>query len=154
MKISMREYAAFRLSDRDGTHKTEFYPEGYEHYNAIHRGRNLFQQYCVDTWARIEENTLNFHRMNQSKLRSETYKDLQEVTDRNRTGGPPSREELERRGKKVILANSYPGGDTYMKKKCADAMAIARERGRPSFFITMTCNPNWEEIKRELSRFH
>ena len=31
-----------------------------------------------------------------------------------------------------------------------DAMAICREYHKPDFFITMTCNPNWEEIKKEL----
>ena len=31
-----------------------------------------------------------------------------------------------------------------------DAMAICREYHKPDFFITMTCNPNWEEIQKEL----
>jgi len=31
-----------------------------------------------------------------------------------------------------------------------DAMAIVRKLGKPDLFITMTCNPNWEEITREL----
>jgi hypothetical protein len=31
-----------------------------------------------------------------------------------------------------------------------DAMAIVRKLGKPDFFITMTCNPKWTEITREL----
>ncbi|WVZ67157.1 hypothetical protein U9M48_016277, partial [Paspalum notatum var. saurae] len=29
-------------------------------------------------------------------------------------------------------------------------MALVRKYGKPDIFLTMTCNPNWEEIKREL----
>ncbi|KAL5704761.1 DNA helicase [Ranunculus cassubicifolius] len=29
-------------------------------------------------------------------------------------------------------------------------MAVVQKFGKPDFFITMTCNPNWEEILREL----
>lgn len=32
-----------------------------------------------------------------------------------------------------------------------DAMAIVRRNGQPSYFITMTCNPEWPEIKRLLA---
>ncbi len=31
-----------------------------------------------------------------------------------------------------------------------DAMAIVREFGKPDLFVTMTCNPEWDEIKSEL----
>ena len=33
------------------------------------------------------------------------------------------------------------------ERRYQDAMAIVREYGKPDFFITMTCNPNWPEIK-------
>ena len=31
-----------------------------------------------------------------------------------------------------------------------DAMAIVRVKGPPDAFVTVTCNPNWIEITREL----
>ena len=31
---------------------------------------------------------------------------------------------------------------------CAAGMAVVRKRGKPSFFITMTCNPKWREMGR------
>ena len=34
----------------------------------------------------------------------------------------------------------------YMHQKYQDAMAIVRKKSKPSFFITMTCNPYWSEI--------
>ncbi|OWY95393.1 Helitron helicase [Phytophthora megakarya] len=39
-----------------------------------------------------------------------------------------------------------------MYQRFLDAMAIVRETGAPSLFITMTCNPNWPEIKENLRR--
>jgi hypothetical protein len=31
-----------------------------------------------------------------------------------------------------------------------DAMALVRKFGKPDIFLTMTCNPNWDEIKSKL----
>ncbi|WVZ73211.1 hypothetical protein U9M48_021552 [Paspalum notatum var. saurae] len=37
-----------------------------------------------------------------------------------------------------------------MRRRYMDAMALVRKFGKPDIFLTMTCNPNWDEIKREL----
>ena len=37
-----------------------------------------------------------------------------------------------------------------MRRQYMDAMALVRKYGKPDIFLTMTCNPNWDEIKREL----
>ena len=37
-----------------------------------------------------------------------------------------------------------------MMKRHQDAMAIVREFGKPDLFVTVTCNPEWDEIKREI----
>ena len=37
-----------------------------------------------------------------------------------------------------------------MLSRFQDAMAVIREKGKPSLFITMTCNPNWKEIQEQL----
>jgi hypothetical protein len=34
-----------------------------------------------------------------------------------------------------------------MAQKYQDAMAIVRELGKPDVFMTMTCNPDWDEIQ-------
>ena len=31
-----------------------------------------------------------------------------------------------------------------------DVMALVRKYGKPDIFLTMTCNPNWDEIKQDL----
>ena len=53
-------------------------------------------------------------------------------------------------GKRIILSSSFPGGPRWYNAKFQDGMAICRKFRKPDFFITMTCNPYWEEITREL----
>jgi hypothetical protein len=50
-----------------------------------------------------------------------------------------------------ILPASFRGGPREMWQLYQDAMAIVRHCGKPDLFITMTCNPLWPEITRELS---
>lgn len=37
-----------------------------------------------------------------------------------------------------------------MHEHAQDALAYVRQYGRPDLFITMTCNPKWDEITSEL----
>ncbi|XP_076945507.1 uncharacterized protein LOC143616599 [Bidens hawaiensis] len=53
-------------------------------------------------------------------------------------------------GQRVILPSSFTGGARYMMQNYLDAMCLCRWFGYPDFFITITCNPNWPEVKRFL----
>src|SRR4051794_23188871 len=53
-------------------------------------------------------------------------------------------------GKKIILSSSFTGSTRYMQQMYQDSMAIVREYEKPDLFVTVTCNPNWPEIKAEL----
>uniref|UniRef100_A0A453GBP1 Helitron helicase-like domain-containing protein n=1 Tax=Aegilops tauschii subsp. strangulata TaxID=200361 RepID=A0A453GBP1_AEGTS len=53
-------------------------------------------------------------------------------------------------GVRIVLPGTFPGGDRDMKKRHMDAMAIVHTYGKPDIFLTMTCNPKWEEITNEL----
>ncbi|KAL4328204.1 hypothetical protein AHAS_Ahas13G0176700 [Arachis hypogaea] len=46
-----------------------------------------------------------------------------------------------RLGKRIILPSTFISGPRYMMNNCKDAFAICRYAGYPSYFITMTCNP-------------
>jgi hypothetical protein len=37
-----------------------------------------------------------------------------------------------------------------MRRRYLDAMALVRRFGKPDIFLTMTCNPKWDEITYEL----
>ena len=56
-------------------------------------------------------------------------------------------QEVENSGRLIILPATFTGGDRYMHKCFQNAMALIREFGTPTFFLTMTANPNWEELK-------
>ncbi|MGH7750808.1 MAG: helitron helicase-like domain-containing protein, partial [Candidatus Dormibacteria bacterium] len=55
-------------------------------------------------------------------------------------------------GRRIVLPSSFVGSPRYMNQKYHDVMSIVAKFGKPSFFITFTCNPKWPEITRELSR--
>ena len=42
------------------------------------------------------------------------------------------------------------GSSRFYVENCEDALAIVRKKGRPTYFITATCNPEWPEIKEAL----
>ena len=52
---------------------------------------------------------------------------------------------------KKILSGSFIGGPRWYNAQFQDGMAICREYHKPDLFITMTCNPNWEEIQSQLN---
>lgn len=53
-------------------------------------------------------------------------------------------------GKRVVLPRSFPGGDRDMQRRFLNAMALIRRFGRLDYFITMTCNPYWDDITENL----
>lgn len=53
-------------------------------------------------------------------------------------------------GRKIILPRSFDGSPRDMAAKYQDAMAICKEFGKPTYFITFTANPNSNEIKESL----
>jgi hypothetical protein len=52
--------------------------------------------------------------------------------------------------KRTVLSASFIGGPRDMRRRYMDAMTLVRKFGKPDIFITMICNPNWDEIRREL----
>ena len=128
----MREFYKFRMMVRNWK----------KDYNILFRGGRLFQQYCVDQWAKIHQYELNFLRRNQKKLKADLYQGLQDAI---------REDDFENAGKRIILPSSHTGSGRWFNEKFRDAMAIVRYyRHKPDFFITFTCNPHWKEIVDEL----
>ena len=113
-----------------------------EEYNPLLRLGYLFSQYVVDQYAKVEQERLNFQRRNQETLRASSYKGLYDSVEANVP--------MQDIGTPVILSPSFVGGPRYYHNKTQDALSYVRVYGKPDLFITMTANPKWEEIKREL----
>ena len=97
------------------------------------KGQKLLHQCVVMAWTRIESQKLRYFRLNQTKMRAETYDKLQnDVTFESRNGRD--------HGKRVILPYTHTGSPRWYKRKNHEALAIARAKGKPHLFITMTCN--------------
>jgi hypothetical protein len=112
-------------------------------FNPILYGKRLYQQFAVNTYVKIESLRLDFIRNNQHTVRADLYQGL---VDSYRTGV----EEANEVGKRTVLSPTFIGGPHDMRRRYMDAMALVRKYGKPDIFLTMMCNPNWDQIKNEL----
>jgi hypothetical protein len=112
-------------------------------FNPILHGKRLFQQFVVDTYVKIESSRLDYFRNNQNQIRADIYQGLIDSlhADEGRAYAI---------GKCTLMGTSFIVGPRDMRRRYMDAMALVRKYGRPDIFLTMTCNPNWDEIRREL----
>lgn len=127
----MREYYCYKFHTRPSI------------FNPILHGGRLFQQFAVDTYIKIESSRLDYIWHNQKKIGAELYQGLLDSIQAGEQNGDAV-------GKRRVLASSFIGGPRDKLRRYLDAMALVRKYGKPDVFLTMTCNPNWEEITREL----
>ncbi len=106
-------------------------------------GKRLFQEWLVDEFSKVESRNLHYLRTHQHELHVEQYHLFADAvaTKEGQVGNI---------GRPIILPSNYTGSPRHMNQLFQDAMAIVRNRGTPSLFLTYTCNPNWIEIKQEL----
>ncbi|PNY08607.1 ATP-dependent DNA helicase PIF1 [Trifolium pratense] len=133
VRVSLREFIAYRLMERCVEDSVVF------------RGRRLFQQFIVDLYSMIESQRLSFIRSNQSNIRAGFLSSVEEAV----SCGDVDASSI---GSRVVLPSSFTGGRRYMFNNCQDAMAICKSYGYPDLFLTVTCNPKWEEIQRHLTK--
>lgn len=95
-------------------------------------------------YVKLENTRLDFFRNNQATIRAELYQGIIDCFD----GGEKSASNI---GHRVILPPSFLGGPRDMKRRYLNALALVQRYGKPDLFITMTCNPNWPEIKKHLA---
>ena len=94
----------------------------------------LFQEYAVDSWATTEQSRLNWVKLNQSKIRAETYQGLTDAV----TADPTTRgRDL---GQHLILPSSFSGSSRNMIQHCQDALAINHYYHGADLFLTMTAD--------------
>ncbi|XP_076946232.1 uncharacterized protein LOC143617607 [Bidens hawaiensis] len=127
----MREFFAYRCQDRVNV------------FSLPLNARRLFQQLLVDEYTMIESERLFYIRNQQKKLRCETYENLRSLKNQGKNV-------VSKIGQRVILPSSFTGSSRYMLQNYLDAMSLCKWYGYPDFFITITCNPKWPEVKRFL----
>jgi hypothetical protein len=140
----MLDFFAYRMHWRkEGVHPNN-------KFDPVFYAKRLFQQYAVDSFSKVEEQNLNYLRRpeNQKKLRAEHYDRLRKyveerANDRNMKPGTP-----------VVLPSTFSGSSRHMAQEYKDAMAIVRKKGKNGidYFLTMTANPDWDEITASLPK--
>ena len=131
-KISMLQYKVEQTAVRRGV------------FNPILNAGKLFQQWAVDSYLQVEANNLNYIKYHQLALKVEQYKGLQDHLSNL------AESEGAKVGKTVIQPSTFQGSPRNMAERYQDAMSLVRQYGKPDLFITMTCNPNWQEIQENL----
>jgi len=112
-------------------------------FNLVFFGKRLFQQFAVDTYMKIESSRLDYIRNNQQELRADLYQGLVDSLH----AGEGRADSV---GKRTVLSTTFVGGPRDMRRRSMDAMALVRKYGKPYILLTMTFNPNWDEIKQDL----
>jgi len=135
-RVSMKEYYQYKIQIRGNSLEDD--------RDVLIKAGKLTQQYIVDAYVKVEGDRLNYLRQNQKLLLAENYVGLIDYVKRL------TENTTERVGKVVILPSTFTGSARFMESNYQDCMAIVCKYGRPSLFITMTCNPNWSEIKKQL----
>lgn len=137
LHVSIREYYTYRLQMRPSDPSL-----------ILHVGR-LLQQYVTDQYIKIETQRLDFYRSEQAQqqTRQET---MQGVLD---AFGQSEDDSLRMIGQPKVLPPTFIGGPRDMQQRYMDAMALVQQYGKPDFFITMICNPQWVEIQSLLLPF-
>jgi hypothetical protein len=109
----------------------------------VQRCERLALEYYCDMWAQVESRAAHFHRSpaQQAKYRGAR---VAAIEDQLSSGVPAS--EI---GNAVVrLPSSFVGSARFYQQLYLDAMALPRRFGKPDLFITMTCNPHWNEIRQ------
>jgi len=96
----------------------------------------LTNEYLVDMFSRDLDTRLDYIRRNQLRIQEEDAVLM----------GDPDMQPTEN----VYLPSSFLGSRRWASSQIADSLTIASHLGHPTFFITMTCNPEWPEIQQRL----
>ena len=103
----------------------------------------LGQLYLVDMMSRAIDFRLNWQKLNQSYMFG---------GHPNAHGADENAAEEPGRGNSVpsYLSQSIHGSRRHLRERAHNALALVSHFGHPTLFITLTCNPRWEEITEQL----
>jgi len=98
----------------------------------------LGQTYLVDNLSRAIDYRLAWHQQHQQ--------DIFNIGNRHDSNNDNDGNDNENQPFKSFLSQSCHGSRRHLRKLSTNALTIVSEYGRPSLFITLTCNAFWPEI--------
>ncbi|KAG5562040.1 hypothetical protein RHGRI_004922 [Rhododendron griersonianum] len=129
--VSACEFYAYRFQIRE------------DNNSILLRSARILQQFAVDIYVKIETSRLDYFRYKQEEIRADLYQGIVNSVNHGES-------DASKIGIQIVLPATFIGGPRDMRKQYLDAMALVGKFGKPDLFFTMTCNPNWPEIKVEL----
>ena len=123
-------------------HQLHYRPQ---EFNLLLRGGRLLTRYVVDMFASADQQRLSWVERNQHIFRAARFNNLEDAAAYDGENF-----DLNELGQRVILPSSYIGGPCNLGQGFQDSMAIACYFRKVDIFLTMTTNPCWPEIEREL----
>jgi hypothetical protein len=96
----------------------------------------LTNEYAVNMLSRNLETRLNYIHANQKRLREEDAELMGKI--------------LVPDSQNIYLPVLFMGSQQWAQDQIVDLLTIAAHSSNPTFFITMTCNSDWPEIKERL----
>ena len=132
--VSLHEYVKKRMYTEENWHKTG----------------KLYQQYTLDMYATDVGRKLWFEKQRQSKQRLVSRQGVATAANAAVLEQPLDQQVPAIDVGKPFLSSNFTGSPAYYAQNKRKALAVLARCGRPSYFITMTCNPNWPEIKAAL----
>ncbi|XP_043221667.1 uncharacterized protein LOC122381498 [Amphibalanus amphitrite] len=125
--------------------------------DSLHRAGRLFQEFVCMAYAKVEAIRLKYISTHQREIRADLYQSVRDAVAADAELGQQEQPEEGREqagvpvvGRRVVLPATFIGGPRHMRQRYMDAMAIVRAKGKPTLFITITCNPKWPEIANAL----
>ena len=135
--VSLHEYVKKRLYTEENWHKTG----------------KLYQQYTLDMYATDVGRKLWFEKQRQAKQRIVNRQGVAAAIAAANAAGvehPLGQQIRATDVGKPYLNAKFTGSPAYYAHNKRKALALLARCGRPSYFVTMTCNPNWPEVKEAL----
>jgi len=105
----------------------------------------LGQTYLVDNVSRAIDFRLAWHRSHQEDVFGLTPNSSVESTQESNGD-----ENDHMNNEQTFLGQSFHGSRRHLRSLSANALSIISEYGRPSIFITLTCNAYWDDITEML----
>ena len=101
----------------------------------------------MNVYAKVEAEPLSYLKREQGRLRSDCYQNLRDALFHD-DGNPQNA------GQRIIMPSSFTGIQGYMHEHQQDALLYVQRFVRPHIFVTVTPNPKWLEITKQLQLRH
>ena len=128
--VSAKQYAAYQMHHRPNEDKDEL------SYNPLLMQGTLTQQFFIDLAMRSIYQRLKYHIVG----RGMGYAQKKDIVSGKQI--PPTNE--------ISMPTSFERGMPARAQLLNDTLSIYAKYGKADYFLTMTCNPMWEEIQSNL----